>query len=278
MKPPPLRPKSTSKSATRRIKHYDFPACTVFKFASPVVTIGVSISIAPTQPLRTEIDAADVKAAHQINEPPGTEDNHVIRRFAPRDTAAAATHGIFIYDALVSMHCRMSVPRQASRLPHPQLARLVPPTRSRAPPVYLKFIHLGGATELTGLVDIALTGGEGAAAAAGAGRPHQDAGSKKSMRNRYKRERHGAADQAGDGGGGDPETKSGDDKTDAGREPAPTTRGAVPQFARDASSAPPASSAPASDASHATGVQAGSAVGAGERPGKQVTFAGGPGT
>ena len=73
--------------------------------------------------------------------------------------------------------------------------------------------------------------------------------------------------------------KSGDDKTDAGREPAPTTRGAVSQFARDATSAPPASSASASDASHVTGALA---VKAGERrserPGKQVKFAGGPGT
>ena len=99
-----------------------------------------------------------------------------------------------------------------------------------------------------------------------------------SKRHRHKRKQHGAADRAGDGGGGVPETKS-DEKTDAGWEPATTTRGAVPQLARDADIAPPASSAPANNAAlPVAGAQVSGGVRAGERPGRQVTFAGGPGT
>ena len=78
-----------------------------------------------------------------------------------------------------------------------------------------------------------------------------------------------------DEGGGVSETES-DDKTDAGWEPASTTRGAVPQFARDATFAPPASSAPAS-AVTITVMGTGNGVRADARSGQQVTFAGGPG-
>ena len=60
-----------------------------------------------------------------------------------------------------------------------------------------------------------------------------------------------------------------DDKTDAGREPASTTRGEVPHFARDSEAASPAT------ASAVTGTSGSDRAGA--RSGKQVTFAGGPG-
>jgi hypothetical protein len=76
-----------------------------------------------------------------------------------------------------------------------------------------------------------------------------------------------------DGASGALETKS-DDKTDAGREPASKTRGAVPQLARDAAFVPSTSSAPAS-AVLVTGT--GSGVRADARSGQQVTFTGGPG-
>ena len=64
------------------------------------------------------------------------------------------------------------------------------------------------------------------------------------------------------------------DKKGAEGDSAPMPRGSMPHFARDATFVPSASSAPASAVS-ATGT--GSGAGTGERPGQQVTFAGGPG-
>ena len=118
------------------------------------------------------------------------------------------------------------------------------------------------ATELTGPADCDMTGGGRAATAGTAGPPEAQA-------NKRNRRRRKAADARANGGVS--ETKSAD-KTDAGREPASTTRGAVPQLARDATIVPPASSAPASAL---TGT--GSGVRPGARPGQQATFAGGPG-